>query len=137
MKPCVYLEIEKSNKSIKKLINVNKAFIDNIFIINQALKVEIFNFDKDDLLLIFKDKKIEIKNEDSYTFNNDDLTKKDLLLIVNKATKKIISLINFNYKEEYLTNFYSLFIDSIDKYNSKLSDNDLKKYIPKLVIKEL
>lgn len=133
MKPCVYLEIEKSNKSIKKLINVNKAFIDNIFIINQALKVEIFNFDKDDLLLIFNDKKIEIKNEDSYTFSNDDLTKKDLLLIVNKATKKIISLINFNYKEEYLTNFYSLFIDSIDKYNSKLSDNDLKKYIPKLV----
>lgn len=133
MKPCVYLEIEKSNKSIKKLINTNKVFIDNIFNINQALKVEIFNFDKDDLLLIFSNKKIEIKNEDSYIFTNDYLNKKDIVLIINKVTKKIIGLINFNYKEEYLTNYYSLFIDSIDKYNNKLSDSNLKKYIPKLV----
>ena len=133
MKPCVYLEIEKSNKSIKKLININKAFIDNIFNINQALKIEIFNFDKDDLLLIFSDKKIEIKNEDSYIFTNDYLNKKDIVLIINKVTKKIIGLINFNYKEEYLSNYYSLFIDSIDKYNNKLSDSNLKKYIPKLL----
>ena len=133
MKPCVYVEIEKSNKSIKKLININKAFIDNIFNINQALKVEIFNFDKDDLLLIFSNKKIEIKNEDSYIFTNDYLNKKDIVLIINKVTKKIIGLINFNYKEEYLSNYYSLFIDSIDKYNNKLSDSNLKKYIPKLV----
>lgn len=133
MKPCVYLEIEKSNKSIKKLINTNKAFIDNVFNINQALKVEIFNFDKDDLLLIFNDKKLEINNEDSYIFTNEDLNKKDIVLIINKTTKKIIGLINFNYKEEYLTNYYSLFIDSIDKYNNKLSDGNLKKYIPKLV----